>query len=236
MTVEASLARARQAWIDLADAPVSFIRGGIDVRASADSGLCPPGWAGVVQLGGAAIVTVPSDDLVPVVGRALAGLPAESATDADILRTRLSVADILGPATLAYTDESDFLPAAGSIERLPAGDGELARLRASMAPEEAQESAITDITSAAFVIRDGPAVVAAAGYRRWPGSIAHTSVLTAAAHRGRGLARIVASAAVGDALRHGLLPQWRARVPASLRVAEVLGFHRLGSQLSFRLN
>jgi RimJ/RimL family protein N-acetyltransferase len=60
-------------------------------------------------------------------------------------------------------------------------------------------------------------------------------VLTAPAYRGRGLARIAASAAVADAFAAGLLPQWRARPAESRRVALALGFTELGAQLSFRL-
>ncbi|MEU8103248.1 GNAT family N-acetyltransferase [Nonomuraea muscovyensis] len=71
--------------------------------------------------------------------------------------------------------------------------------------------------SEAFVIRDGDQVIATAGYRLWPGSAAHLSVLTALRRRGHGLARAVASAAVADALTHGLLPQWRARPEPSRR-------------------
>ncbi|MDP9793692.1 RimJ/RimL family protein N-acetyltransferase [Catenuloplanes nepalensis] len=60
-------------------------------------------------------------------------------------------------------------------------------------------------------------------------------MLIAPAERGRGLARAVATAAVADALRSRLLPQWRARPKASRRVARALGFRELGSQLSVRL-
>ncbi|GAA2750536.1 GNAT family N-acetyltransferase [Kitasatospora cinereorecta] len=75
-------------------------------------------------------------------------------------------------------------------------------------------------------------MVAAAGYRRWPRDTAHLSVLTAAGHRGRGLARATASAAVAHALSRSLLPQWRARPDASRGVAAALGFRELGTQLS----
>jgi predicted GNAT family acetyltransferase len=60
-------------------------------------------------------------------------------------------------------------------------------------------------------------------------------VLTASAARGRGLARAAASAAVAHAIQEGRLPQWRARLPASRRVAHALGFRELGSQVSIRL-
>ncbi|WP_426502407.1 GNAT family N-acetyltransferase [Dactylosporangium sp. McL0621] len=84
-------------------------------------------------------------------------------------------------------------------------------------------------------MRTATEVVAAAGFQAWPGDTAHLSVLTAPEQRGRGLARVVATAAVADALRSDLLPQWRARPEASRRVARALGFRELGSQLSIHL-
>lgn len=78
-------------------------------------------------------------------------------------------------------------------------------------------------------------VVAAAGYRVRPRRTAHIGVLTAPQARGRGLARVTGSAAVAHALAVGLLPQWRARPPASRRVAVMLGFEELGSQLSIEI-
>ncbi|GAB3701017.1 GNAT family N-acetyltransferase [Nocardiopsis oceani] len=60
-------------------------------------------------------------------------------------------------------------------------------------------------------------------------------MLTAPDHRGQGLARPVASAAAAHALAENLLPQWRARLAASRRVALGLGFGAHGSQLSLRL-
>jgi RimJ/RimL family protein N-acetyltransferase len=85
------------------------------------------------------------------------------------------------------------------------------------------------------VVLDGDRAVAAAGYLTWPGSVAHLSVLTDPAFRGRGLAKLAGSSATADALACGLLPQWRARVPASIRVAARLGFVSCGSQVSIRL-
>ncbi|WP_342671134.1 GNAT family N-acetyltransferase [Streptomyces chattanoogensis] len=90
-------------------------------------------------------------------------------------------------------------------------------------------------SSPAFVARAYGKVVAAAGYRAWPSRTAHLSVLTATAWRGKGLARATGSAAVRHALERNLLPQWRARIPASRRVAAGLGFSELGFQLSVEL-
>lgn len=64
---------------------------------------------------------------------------------------------------------------------------------------------------------------------------AHLCVLTAPDARGRGLARQVARAATAHALIAGPLPQWRARPPASRRVAQALGYREAGRQLSVRL-
>ena len=68
--------------------------------------------------------------------------------------------------------------------------------------------------------------------RRTPRTL---GVLTARDARGRGHATLVAAAATADALAAGLLPQWRARVPASQRVAAKLGYRTLGHQLSVHL-
>ncbi|MFE0653731.1 GNAT family N-acetyltransferase [Streptomyces sp. NPDC059534] len=76
--------------------------------------------------------------------------------------------------------------------------------------------------------------VAGAGYRNWPRRTAHISVLTAPEARGRGLARITASAAVAHALAAGLVPQWRARPPASRRVDAALGFEERASSFPSR--
>jgi RimJ/RimL family protein N-acetyltransferase len=77
-------------------------------------------------------------------------------------------------------------------------------------------------------------VVAAAGWFDWPEATAHVGVLTAAGARGRGLAARVAAAVTGAALEQGLLPQWRARVVPSQRVARRLGYRVLGRQFSVR--
>ncbi|WP_442789096.1 GNAT family N-acetyltransferase [Kitasatospora sp. NBC_01302] len=105
------------------------------------------------------------------------------------------------------------------MEQLPGERRELRGLEERAGEEDSREAGLWEITSPAFVVRDAGEVVAAAGYRSWPSRTAHISVLTAPAWRGRGLARVTGSAAAAHALAAGLLPQWRARVPASRRVA-----------------
>ncbi|MEV0574870.1 GNAT family N-acetyltransferase [Streptomyces sp. NPDC050392] len=232
------MARARLLWESLAGVPVSFAsRGGPTVVTAPASALAPPGWVGTVLLGDAAVVTAPSDGVAHTVRRALTGVATPSLTDPGAVAGVLPVAEVLGPATLAYLSGDAFRPSppgAGATDRLPPGHGDLVRLLASVSEEDAGECGLDEITSPAFAVRDGATVVAAAGYRDWPHGTAHLCVLTAPHARGRGLARRVASAATAHALAAGRLPQWRARPAASRRVAGALGFRELGSQLSVR--
>jgi len=237
--MDSVLIRARGVWQDLAGVPVTFApTGGVDVVVSPQSGLCPAGWVGVVALGGSAIVTVPSGSVAAIVREALARLPVEAVVDGVRVREVLPVARVLGPAMLSYVSPGGFRPVedgARTVEQLPASHPELRRLEQAAGGEDADEAALDEITSHASVVRERGQVVAAAGYRVWPGRSAHVCVLTAPEARGRGLARVTGSATVAHALAAGLLPQWRARPPASRRVAAALGFVELGWQLSVEL-
>ncbi|MEV7569966.1 GNAT family N-acetyltransferase [Streptomyces tanashiensis] len=238
MSTHPLLLEAHRLWEELAHAPGSFpTAGGTRVIVSPESRLCPPGWVGVVALGRSALVTVETESTAATVRSALAGLPAEALVDAAAVREVLPVAGVLGPATLSYASPEGFRPVTGAsaAERLPGGHPALRALEAAAGQDDSAEASLDDITSPAFVIHEHGRVVAAAGYRAWPRRTAHLSVLTAPEARGRGLARTVASAAVADALAAGLLPQWRARPPASRRVAAALGFEDLGAQLSLEL-
>jgi GNAT superfamily N-acetyltransferase len=199
--------------------------------------MCPSGWVGVVVLGNSAIVTTPSEDAAETVRDALANLPVGALAGAHSVRGVLPVAQALGPAALAYVSDDGFRPAAGglTVEQLPGEHPELRELENLAGAGDSDEAGLSEITSPAFVIREEGEVVAAAGYRSWPSRTAHVSVLTAPAWRGRGLAQATGSGAVAHALAAGLLPQWRARGPASRRVALALGFRELGAQLSVEL-
>lgn len=210
---------------------------GASVVVSPNSRLCPPLWTGIVVLGAAGIVTVPNVQVAQLLADASSKLSCEELVDEDRLRAVLPVLEVLGPASLFYLDRADFLPVHGgaAAEEAVCGDDEVALLLAHVDEKDAGESGLEDITSPAFVLRESDVAVAAAGYQAWPQAVAHLSVLVSPGHRGRGLARVVASAAVAHALDAGLLPQWRARRHPSQRVALALGFRDLGSQLSVRL-
>ncbi len=180
MDVDPLLARARQVWTGLAGSPISFPARQVAVAASANSSMCPPGWVGVVALGDAAICTVPTDDLVGLVTRACRTLPVDALTDPDRLSAVLPVAEVLGPAALAYCDDHSYRPhRLQATEQLPVHHPDLVDFLASVPAEDAAECGLVEITSAAYVLRAGTAIVAAAGYRHWPGRVAHLSVLTA---------------------------------------------------------
>jgi hypothetical protein len=220
----------------LAGVPVAFREHGVEVVVSTGSLLCPSGWVGIVALGDGAISTVPTAGLAEVMRKALDRPEITALTDPALLGRSVQVAEVLGPATLAYCDERCFRPSDVAVVDVIAADrADLAALLASVPADDADESGLGEITSPAFVVRSGAQVIAAAGYRHWPGQAAHICVLTAPRRRGRGLARVVASAAVADALSDDLLPQWRARPEPSRRVALALGFRELGAQLSIRV-
>jgi hypothetical protein len=229
-------ARARELWEHLAGGGARFAPA-IGAAASPHSRLCPPGWVGIVSIGDDVVASAPDEGTARVVGRALMGLSATAVTGAELLTRRLPVAEILGPAALAYLEPTDFRPAPSdvTIMRLGPGDPHLRDFLLAADPGELEESGIQEITTPAFAVREAGRVVAAAGYRDWPCRTAHLCVLTAAAARGRGLARATASAATAHAIAGGRLPQWRARLTESRRVAFTLGFREFGSQVSIRL-
>lgn len=78
------------------------------------------------------------------------------------LGRELPAAEALGPATLAYLDPPAFQPPAGD-RAVPADHEEMRTLLAAVSPADADESGLAEITSSAYVVRDGAAVVAAAG-------------------------------------------------------------------------
>ncbi|MGR6317091.1 GNAT family N-acetyltransferase [Micromonospora soli] len=214
-------------WTGLTRASVEAPKPGeICVVVSPESLLCPPGWVGIVRIEGATLATVPDDQMVDRVRLALG--------QSDPI-TALEPAEVVGPAWLSYLDPADFVPCGGDVERLPVGHPAVKDLIARVDQADADEAGLDGIASDAFVVRDADEVISASGYRPWLDTAAHLSVLTAPGGRGQGLARVVASAAAADALDRGLVPQWRARVEPSRRVAGALGFREVGSQVRLRL-
>ena len=234
--VDALTGRARELWEFLAGASAGFTPA-MSAAVSPGSYLCPPGWAGIVVLGDAALATAPDHDTARIIEQALGDLALAAIADGGVLISRLPAAEILGPAALAYLDPAEFRAQPGEALTAPVSldDPGVRQFVAAADANDVAESGIEEISTPAFAVREHGQVVAAAGYRNWPCDTAHLSVLTASAARGRGRARAAASAAVAHAVEQGMLPQWRARPPASRRVARALGFRELGFQVSIRL-
>lgn len=230
---------ARRLWQELAGVPVRFADG-VTVVTSPSSRFCPPGFVGVVTVGDGVLATAPDEAAAAAVREHLDGLTVTQASDLGSWSGRFRIGYALGPARLAYATHRDFVPAAGhgpAVTTVERSGAEVVGLLASVVADEAEESGLDGITSPAFVVRGrGGRLLAASGYRAWPGGAAHLCVLTARTERGGGLGRRTASAAVAHALQAGLLPQWRARVEPSRRVARALGFVEVGEQLSLQLH
>jgi hypothetical protein len=138
----------------------------VRVIASPRSALCPPGWAGIVVLGDAALATAPDPGTARLVEQALGGLPAASLTDAYVLRNRLPVDAILGPASLAYLDPAEFRPQPGDavITILGLDDPDFREFLLAADPGEVAESGLEEVTTpAASTARSSPPPATATG-------------------------------------------------------------------------
>ncbi|MFE9423279.1 GNAT family N-acetyltransferase [Kitasatospora sp. NPDC006697] len=232
MSDDQIVARARRMWVELLGGAARFSDGEVTPVLAQGAALAPWGWAGVVEVAGSVIASAPDERVARMVreGLAKAGVAELGAVFPE--------ARVLGPVALAYLDEAEFRPVAAgewAVEQLPGSDPALRRLEEAAGEDDTQEAGLFEIGSPAFVVRVDGEVVAAAGYQVWAGRGAHLSVLTAPAWRGRGLVRVTGTAATAHALGAGLLPQWRARVPASRRAAVALGYREIGSQLAIDL-
>jgi GNAT superfamily N-acetyltransferase len=239
--------RIVDAWNEIANAPAGWTAGKITVVVSPGSRSAPPEWAGTIRLGAGslavgALITVPNDHQAARVRNELGNVAPDRVTDPESWGALLPTkpARVLGPAGLAYLDRPDFRPSSGgeAVEAVSLSDvsDAIAALEAAATQDEVDEAGITYAKSPLFVLWRGDTVAAACGYAPWVGTLAHLMVMTHPAHRGHGLAKRVASAASRHALDAGLIPQWRARVPASQAVARSLGYVTVGAQLSLRLD
>jgi GNAT superfamily N-acetyltransferase len=240
-----TLDRVAVAWNVLAGVPHGWVSGKITIASSSTSVIAPAGWVGAIRLGAGsvaagALITAPDEPQAALVRDTFGAASPEQATDRSEWGA-LWPSDpgrILGPAELAYLDAPDFSPRDGEPVRAVAlADVEdaIADLEREAGPDDVNEVSITDATSPLFVIWRGATVAAVCAYRPWVGQLAHMMVLTHPEHRGQGLATRAATEASRHALDAGLIPQWRARVPASQAVARSLGYTTVGAQLSVRL-
>jgi len=143
----------------------------------------------------------------------------------------------IGPAYIGYA-EAVRPPshASRSLSRSDAPAAEALRAACTETEWEYGGSLVGDHPSSGVFV--GSDLVALAGYEIWGGTIAHISVVTHPAFRGRGLGRSAVSHLANTALAAGLVPQYRTLQSnqASIRIAESLGFIHYASSVAVRLS
>ncbi|GIG22075.1 hypothetical protein Cch01nite_27990 [Cellulomonas chitinilytica] len=190
----------------------------------------------VVELGGAVVVTGPGPALAD-----LRPLPDGALLDGSALLRALAARSphLVGRARLAYADASSFVEPhlAPGLAVRPALGPDLEDVLSRLTPEEREESGLDDATDAQVLTDATGRPAAACGYEVWDDVMAHVGVAVAADRRGQGLATTVAAAVTRQATTAGLVAQWRARPEnvASVRVADRLGYVRLGTQVAVNL-
>ncbi|HEX6749677.1 MAG TPA: GNAT family N-acetyltransferase [Longimicrobium sp.] len=146
---------------------------------------------------------------------------------------------VIGPATIRYADRGTFRPQppSPSVRMLTLDDAPaIERLRVACTATEWEHGG-SDVRehpcAGAFA---GDEIAALAGYEVWGGAVAHLSVVTHPAHRGRGHGAAAVSRIAAEALERGLVPQYRtleSNAP-SIAVAARLGFEPYARSLAVR--
>lgn len=145
---------------------------------------------------------------------------------------------VVGPAFIGYRDAAldPGCDEAGARLLDGADAGAVAELRAACEPIAWEHGGPHDDTATAVGVFAGATLAALASYRIWGERIAHISIVTHPAHRGRGLGKAAVSAMSRIALARGLIAQYRtlcANTP-SIAIAHALGFQRYATTLSIR--
>jgi GNAT superfamily N-acetyltransferase len=146
---------------------------------------------------------------------------------------------IIGPAFIGYTDRTMFCPFSAEETRL-LGSEDLSSLEALQAACNALEwkhggSQLGDQpVIGAF---HGERLVSVSGYEIWDGGIAHISVVTHPQYRGQGYGKAVVSKLTDEALKRGLVPQYRTLEAnkSSMALGNRLGFERYATTVAVRL-
>ncbi|MCH1881516.1 GNAT family N-acetyltransferase [Agrococcus sp. ARC_14] len=212
-------ARLRSAWAEALGATPSALEGtGITRVERADLGAVI-----VLVLGAATVVAAP-----PSAKRAIAALPLAALHDVEAIAAALPGSRAIGTAHLLFTGTRPAHPAHAVV---PATSLDVAAVGAAMDEDEWAEAGVQGMERR-WAVHDEQHAAAVAGYQRWHGTIAHVGVAAVPEHRRRGYASSAAAGAVSAAIDAGFVAQWRCRVgnEASLRLADRLGFTRLGTQ------
>lgn len=186
-----------------------------------------------VRLGATTAVAAPEEAL-----DLLRPLAAERLIDSAALLIALKPCrpQLLGAASLSFLGGQPTAPVVAGTT-WTAAEADVGSVLRQCSGEEREESGLHDMNTrwVAGTRRGEPG--AAAGYEVWGGGLAHLGVAVAAGFRGRGLGALAVSAAASHARSAGLVPQWRCRLGNrhSARLAERLGFVRVGEQVAINL-
>jgi ribosomal protein S18 acetylase RimI-like enzyme len=143
---------------------------------------------------------------------------------------------ILGPTYLGYKDVAHEGSIDPHVRLLGLEEGAiLDHLRQGVASEEWEHSGLEDGQPIAGYFLDG-ALVAAAGYKVWGGTLAHIGVTTHAGYRSRGFGRACIRSITEEAIKSGLVAQYQTlfeNEPA-IAVARALEFEEYGQRIYVR--
>lgn len=144
---------------------------------------------------------------------------------------------VIGPAYIGYAEtlSSDTTPAAHALDASHCAEAAALREACSESEWEHGGSAVGEVVASGVFV-DGQ-LAALAGYEVWDGTIAHISVVSHPAHRGKGHGRAAVADIARRATEAGLLPQYRTldENAPSIRIAESLGFVRYATSVAVRL-
>jgi GNAT superfamily N-acetyltransferase len=144
---------------------------------------------------------------------------------------------VIGPAYIGYAEAVHS--ATHSPRSLTATDRDAVRtLQAACGKEEWSHGGSNISKQPASGLFIGSDLVSLAGYEVWGGFIAHIYAITHPAFRGRGFGRDVVAHLSNEALKTGLIPQYRtleSNEPA-IRLAKSLGFVHFATSVAVRLS
>jgi ribosomal protein S18 acetylase RimI-like enzyme len=143
---------------------------------------------------------------------------------------------ILGPTYLGYKDIADEGPIDPQVRLLGADEGALLdHLRRGVASLEWEQMGLENCRLIAGYFLDG-ALVAAAGYKVWGGTLAHIYVITQVGFRSRGFGRACVRSITEEAINSGLVAQYQALFEnePSVAVARALEFEEYGQRIFVR--
>ena len=178
----------------------------------------------------ACIISVPPSLVNSLGSRTRQWKNQESVLDEERLKMLLDipVERIVGPAFIGYAEKATFKPVKHTRVRvLNEHDVDaLEQLRLGCSTQDWQHggSQFGEQPLVGRFLRNE--LIAVAGYETWGSHIAHISVVTHPAHRGKGYGRDVVSRVAEIALNRHLIPQYRTLYSnrSSVAIAQSLGF------------